>query len=421
MFAASKGLLRVSSPDSGPQRVEGLGFRPQALVLWWSRQPLAGAARGNRGGLGFAAASGGQSSVAWVSEDAATPTRAQRWLEGDAILGFDSADDRAPALRGRIVSFDEDGFTVGWLIRPSFPWLVNYLALGGDDLTHAAVLGLAASEFGLQAVTGIGFEPDCLMLVPTGIERPGETAAGVLASVGIATRTACASVAFSSSDGVPVATVRGAQRTDAVVALPVPGTAEFGALGRLISLDSDGFTLDWSLSGSEPRWMVGLALKGGSFRLGAVVSPPQPRRQQAVDVGFRPSGLLVFSWGLESSREIKDIGRLCLGGASGPLISGCSSWGDLRWAEPSSTHVRSTEDALLEVMDTRSGGLHAQAALEALDTEGFTLDWNIADSFRRQFVYLALGSSVTVSNDAGTRLRLPVRRRLSERGRGSGN
>ena len=58
-----------------------------------------------------------------------------------------------------------DGFTVNWITAGS-PWIVHYMALGGPDLTNAAVGTFTpTSGTGSQSVAGLAFQPDFLMFL----------------------------------------------------------------------------------------------------------------------------------------------------------------------------------------------------------------------------------------------------------------
>jgi hypothetical protein len=403
MLSASKGALHARPSGPSEERVGGLGFRPCALLLWWSAQADWGSAPGNRGGVGLAAGSG-QSAIAWASDDGAESIRASRWLEDVAILGFEAASADGPDVRGQIGAFDEDGFVVNWHTRPRTPWLVHYLALGGSDLREAAVCRFAAAQTGLQRVDGLKFEPDFVLLVPSGVEKPGIRAAGTLLSLGVATdESAQAAGAFLSTGTGTGAQSRSSQRTGNVAALPFSGTSESAAFGTLVSTDPDGFTLEWSRDAEDLGSVMCLAVKGGRYKIGADVSPKAPGTRRTGGVGFRPSALLVFSWGLAPSTEAKEVGRLCVGAAVSSAC-GCASWDeDHRTAPPTKAHVHSTDDALILVPDTRTGGVHASAGVRKLDSDGFTLDWQQSDGFARQFVYVAFGSSAA---DRPLRVRL---------------
>jgi hypothetical protein len=139
-----------------------------------------------------------------------------------------------------------------------------------------------------------------------------------------------------------------------------------------------------------PRFAY-LALTGVRAKVGADESTAGPGRKRT-RVGFRPEGLLLFSWGLGASKSPKGIGRLCLGAASGEA-SGCTSWDDRNVSAPETcTHVASSDERALLVTDTQTGGLHAEAERAGFDERGFTLDWRRSDRGRREFLYVALGA-----------------------------
>jgi hypothetical protein len=395
-FEAAKGLLRLdaSAASSGRTHVEEIGFRPRVLVLWWSLQDDHGTALGNRGGIGIAAESSEEAAAAWAADDAASAGVLSRWGGHAALLGFDNPRATAAALSGRVAWMDR-GFALDYAESTSGIWHVHYLALGGSDLRHAAVRRLALDRSGPSAVRGLGFRPDLLLFLPGAGGTVSEPMAGLAHAFGAATGPdAQAAAAFTASVDGTRTSVCGAQRTDAVVALPDPaGSGELDAFARLVSLDPDGFTLETTLRGSTPLPLACLALAGGRYAVGTDAGPRAPKRAVTKDVGFEPSGLLAFTWGLGASEAVKDIGRLCLGGASASTEAGCITWAARnRQAWPLEPRVRSTTESLVEVLDTRSGGLHARAALEKLRSDGFSLDWLVSDGYRREFAYVAFGS-----------------------------
>jgi hypothetical protein len=332
-----------------------------------------------------------------------------------AIVGFETAGAQAPDVRGQIASFDDDGFVLKWLTRPRTPWLVHYLALGGSDLEEAAVHRFAVAEEGHQRVRGLTFQPDFVLLVPSGVEKAGDRAEGVLLSAGVATgRASQAASSFVSTASATRGESRSSQRTAALVAVRTGAKA---ASGRLVSTDSDGFTVDWSGDAGMLGSVMCLAVKGGRYKIGAEVSPKLPGTRRTSGVGFRPSALLAFSWGLAPSLEAKPVGRLCIG-AVASSVCGCASWDDEhRTAPPTMTHVHSTDESLILVPDTRTGGIHASAEVKNVDSDGFSLDWPESDGVPRQFLYVAFGSS-TAERPLRVRLRDALIRLLPGRWRG---
>ena len=262
----------------------------------------------------------------------------------------------------------------------------------------------AADQEGRQRVSGLTFQPDFVLLVPSGVERPGERAAGSLLSIGVATDQASqATSAFLSTAAASGGQSRSSQRTGLIAALPGPGPAESSAFGRLVSLDPDGFTVEWSGNVGKLGSVMCLAVKGGRYKIGADVSPKVPGTRRTARVGFRPSALLAFSWGLAPSTEGKPIGRLSVGAAASSA-SGCATWDEEhKTAPPTKAHVHSADEALILVSNTLTGGIHASAGVRKVDSDGFTLDWQRSDGFPRQFVYVAFGSSAA---DRPLRVRL---------------
>ena len=264
------------------------------------------------------------------------------------------------------------------------------------------VSSFAADQEGRQRVSGLTFQPDFVLLVPSGVERPGERAAGSLLSIGVAADQASqAASAFLSTAAASGGQSRSHQRTGLIAALPGPGPAESSAFGRLVSIDPDGFTVEWYGNVGKLGSVMCLAVQGGRYKIGADVSSQAPGERRTARVGFRPDALLAFSWGLPPSTEAKEVGRLSLGAADSSAC-GCASWDEEhRTAPPTKTHVHSDE-ALILVPDTRTGGVHSRAGVSKLDSDGFTLDWDQSDG-PRQFVYVAFGSSAA---DRPPRVRL---------------
>jgi hypothetical protein len=259
-------------------------------------------------------------------------------------------------------------------------------------------------------VHDLKFEPDLVLLVPSGVEKPGDRADGTLLSLGTATdESAQAASAFLSTGAGTPGRSGSSQRTGRVVALPFSRSS-----GRLVSTDADGFTLEWTGDMSELGSVLCLAVKGGRYKVGADVSPKTPGTKRTAGVGFRPSALLAFSWGLAPSAEAKEVGRLSVGAATASGC-GCASWDEEhRTAPPTKAHVHSTDEALILVPNTRTGGVHASAALSKLDDDGFTLDWQRSDGSPRQFVFVAFGSS-TAERPLRVRLKEAATRLLRRR------
>src|SRR5206468_7823031 len=73
-------------------------------------------------------------------------------------------------LRADLAGFHEDGFDLSWTTTDGTQRLILYLALGGDGMTqYMSGYFVAKGTTGAQAVTGIEFKPDALLLFTSGV------------------------------------------------------------------------------------------------------------------------------------------------------------------------------------------------------------------------------------------------------------
>jgi hypothetical protein len=354
---AATGALVLGTPD-GSVRLEP-GFEPRALVLWWAAA-ADGVARGNAGGIGFAAGDT-SAAVAWASADAAEPTASATATDRTALLGVDPAS-KAAVTRGEVA-----GTALRWSgAAPGST--VHWLALAGDAITRARA-GHTAGRVRL------GFRPALVLVAPT------SSGAGLLAGLGAATAGAQVGTSYRSADGMPESDVAGVQLAGAAVVIPADRNTIEAA--EPVRFHDDGFEVG--------REVVYLALGGGLVcRVGTAASPRRPARGRVRRVGFRPDALLLFTWGLSAREQPSDIGRLSIGAATA-VAQGSAGWDDRDVpVRPTSTHSRSSTREAVVVANTQTGGIHASASVASLDVDGFTLDWAVSDGPARQVAYVAL-------------------------------
>jgi hypothetical protein len=306
----------------------------------------------------------------------------------EALFLYETPSDPDSAPRGRI-RFADHGFSVECDRAPRHPWLIHYFAVGGSDVEGGAVRSVTLDGSGRRSIGGLGFAPGIVLATTGAGAAAGGPHAGLSvafgAAVGQAGQVAGGFVAHAEDEQT---TVRGAQCADALAVLPAAdGSDGMDAVARLVSLDSSGFTVEATSSGPDLRLAV-LALAGRGFRVGLGKASS---RKTAVSLA--PTGALLFGTGLAAMPRPRDIGRMCLGGFSGPERTGCLSWSvRARGAWPLEPRSRSSADAVFEVIDTTSDELHTRATFSGLARQGFSLDWPVSDPYRRDFGYVAIGT-----------------------------
>jgi hypothetical protein len=140
----------AKSTTTGSQIIAGVGFRPKAVIFWWTRQTSYGELAAVRLGYGFATAYGGSYQnygVAFASDDNAGSSNAGRRRSETYCIIMLSSGDPTMAAQARITSFGGDGFTLNWQTNENRADIIHYIALGGADLTRAR-----AGRFTLRAL-----------------------------------------------------------------------------------------------------------------------------------------------------------------------------------------------------------------------------------------------------------------------------
>jgi len=314
--AEAQVLTKVGSfvpPTTGPNpqnySVTGVGFQPKAVIFFWTAQTAAGFGNGALAGYGFATAAGSERAVNFLSDNnvAAASANSKRWqwnnrcvvVTNSSALGTVNAD-------GSLVSMDADGFTLSWARGSA--WIIHYMALGGPDITNAAVGSFTPTAgTGSQAVTGLAFPPDFLMFlsvdsntVGTILSPHGQVSVGYAGRSKAYGITQGGSTAVSRAAAAPIMTT-GAQLSTAAILEKDVGATSRTFVASVTSFDATGFTVDKTINTAGTETVVHyLALRGGQYRVNAFTRPAAagPQSVPYTGVGFAPKGLLFQSWNL---------------------------------------------------------------------------------------------------------------------------
>lgn len=279
--------------------VSGFGFSPKALLLFWNGRTGTGSAVGratHKRGFGFAASPTARNAVSSLSQDAVATSNSNRGNWSDACVGVLTAADTVDGLLD-IQSFDTDGVT--FVVDDQFTtdYRVHCLALGGSslDVFHGTFAQPAAP--GNQAVTGVGFMPDCVILCgqPNG-SAPPNIGQDSRCFFGAEVRTPAAAAVWggNSQDG-QATTVANSYGLLGECVMNFDGPGTIGTRGTFASFDADGFTVNFlEVAGSSARTYYFLALKGGLYHLDGTTlgNNTTPVR---IDTAMKPEGGIIFS------------------------------------------------------------------------------------------------------------------------------
>lgn len=397
---------------TGNNVVTGVGFQPKLVMLYesgyfvgfdtidgWLQFGL---------GAAYDTTAGNQRSIYGDCNDGTLPT--------DNVSNWDSAKVIHTNRNGNIATVSAigtDGFTTNWSAAGDNNRMY-YACLGGTDITNVKVGHITTPTSGTtgnQAYTGIGFQPDVLILFGNIGTSSGSNARHYDQCVGFATSSSNQACSINvSKDAVSTTSAKRYQRSDNAVCyalLDTTTTTTKALEGALVSMNADGFTINWTTVGTvgASKNVNYIAIKGGKFKVGAVSSPTAgtaPVSQATTGVGFRPKGLFMSSVGAVSSTSVQGTAQISFGaGTTSADRHSCFS-GENDAASAGQTMNINKSAKIVSMYNIvaaqASSTVNAEADITTLDSDGFTLSWTTkSGTTAYECIYLAAGDAVVVT------------------------
>lgn len=288
------GSLTVPA-STGNQAITGVGFQPKVVIFWGNEQTANGSSLGAAQYVGV-----GISSTARVSGGGMSPNggaQGARFHDNTHVFGY--VNNVGATLRiADFVSMDSDGFTLNWNAANASAYRIHYVAIKGPKFAVGATTQPTSN--GNVSVTGLAFAPKAVMLVGNG---------------GAASTTldnADGNLSIGASDGTnqfAIWTGNGAascaqvlDRTKAIT-FYTPNTPTKNAEASLSSLNSDGFTLNWTTTNATAREVLYLAI--GATVLAATIQWVKDSIEAALGPEQVPAALMDFDF--DDLRGLKSL------------------------------------------------------------------------------------------------------------------
>lgn len=402
----------TSRTTTGTDVISGVGFQPKVIILWAAVEATNDDTFADLYHLNFGAAvdttAANQKSI-WIHNfdfDTGNTFTQREWHAASIISGANT--NAVINLVGVISAIGADGFTVNWTTNTNVAKRINYICIGGTDITNTDTGQFTtptAGTTGNQGYTGVGFQPDFVMFWGVGLTTDSSSDYGLNFGLGFATASTQACISGMSRDAVATTDSARYQRgsnTNCYALLSLTSSSTKVLEGSLTSMDSDGFTINWTTVGAGGASVkVGyLAMKGGSYQVGSITAPAAgtpPISQPTTGVGFLPSGLLMASVNATTASTITATNRISIGGGSAADVR--SSWaGDTDAQGTASILARIHKSAKIISLITEnatpaSSTVNAEAAVTSLDADGFTLSWTTANLTAYEILYIAMGAA----------------------------
>jgi hypothetical protein len=392
-WSAKVGSIALNT-TTGNQSDASFSFQPKAILFFGNHCTADGSVASLGTMVGMATSSTARGCIWTESLDAQATTATRRILRNEKCIALYSATT-AKAVAD-LVSFNADGFTINNTTVDGTSRIVNYLGIGGTDITNVYCGTFTSpSSAGSLEVSDVGFQPDCVIVLASGVTPNTSPATGQshMFSAWTGTTARWASSNRAQDSQTDTSKTRGYQRTDKCLAIVSTSTETVPVEADLTSFDSDGFTLNFSASVTVTNGYLYLALKGGSYKAGAITQPGSTGDQATSSVGFQPSVLLLSSDCLIASTSIQNESKRTIGAGTSASARGCIWAGDLDGAGTSVSDSNLDRTKIFKSFTPGTPTLESSADLKTLDSDGFTLTWGTADATARQIGYLAMGAT----------------------------
>jgi hypothetical protein len=251
----------TAKTSTGSQAYTGVGFQPTSLLLYagkWSSEPLDSATNGAFT-FGAATSATARGLTAQRSKNGSNPQVAKHRQSTGKIAAL--LTDTGAATEADFTSFDADGFTLNYTAAAGSADSIYYLALRGPSVKVGAFN--QATSTGNQATTGVGFQPKALILFSandTGANNDTTVADGTLSMGAATSSTARFAIWAGDLNNVsPTQSDKNLDRTK-IIKLFTPGTPTLNAAADLVSLDADGWTLNWTTADATARQIIYFAI-----------------------------------------------------------------------------------------------------------------------------------------------------------------
>jgi hypothetical protein len=436
---------------SGPAQTITVGFRPKAVIFFWTSQTAAGWASHSAAGYGFAADNLTQRAVVFSDEDNLGTTvfnARSRQTQNAILMATGTPPTGGATVQGQLIGMTDDGFQLGW-DGAIAPYLIHYLAIGGGDVGRATVgtdIPPACAPPCSGSFTGVNFQPDFLMFLSIDHDSydtwvdgpPGSNANGRGARVslgfagesqGAITQGATNATAMDRGQQMAIGAVW--QRSDRAIlerdARAGGGSRTFAA--QVTSFDADGFTVSIPNFNADRTNFHYLALKGGQYNIGTLLKPGSTGSQSYTGVGYTPHGLAFVSKNMGVSTATGSVsGRISFSAADGPAAptpppnqaaTFFASQTDFNPPDFDNSWVRQSTSTSKVIYLAQPGDcpltwpeganplqcsagprVTADADVTAYGADGFTLNWTTADTVNvnepanennAEIIYVAFG------------------------------
>lgn len=350
--------------STGNQSVTGVGFQPNLIIFLAppSDTATADGLHGDAHAVGVAV----DSTHRWAMGGSDIGGGYDHGSTGHCIRYADGSG--TITLGADFVSHDADGFTINWG-NVTNGVIIPFIAL---KVTNAVAMTFdSATATGNQAITGAGFQPDLVLLggtfnsnaLPYVTNRGGSIRG--LGAMDASGNQFCMSTEWTG--GSP-STYRRNDRCFGITS----GGGSLQQDAHYVSMDSDGFTINWDTANGTARRMFALCIKLPNAKIINFNQPGSTGNSSVTGTGFKPDSVMLFGSGYGHSASSQTSGYTETIAAA---VSSSQRWSDNTTSKSNYTYRGYLDRAKFphDVYGSTSPGNVADFVSH--DSDGFTLNW----------------------------------------------
>jgi hypothetical protein len=257
-------------------------------------------------------------------------------------------------------------------------------------MNYACSTFIANTVTGGQSIAGLGFRPKALRIIAT-LASSDTFGTPSSVSVGITDGTNNRCAFYAINNGVTTTLSAGGANTTDLIHLLANGTPTTDSIATFVSLDSDGFTINWSTAPGT-GWKIMFEAWGGNdinVSVGTWNPSASTGSKSLTGLGFRPNMLM---WLTSSAASTTGVG-LGVGATSGAgqeygfYISAQSG----RVSATPNAYTWHKAASILQ--GNQSGSSSQEATLTSFDADGWTYNFTTRSNTTNIFYYMAFGGS----------------------------
>ncbi|HEX5890655.1 MAG TPA: hypothetical protein VFY61_18220 [Pyrinomonadaceae bacterium] len=248
----------------------------------------------------------------------------------------------------------------------------------------------ASNSTGNQAITGVGFQPK-VVLFRYNMQGTDASMGDSTIGFGVGVSSSDRRVAGDySNSGLSTSSHAAWNQSSYVIYTPGGGyRADF------VSMDSDGFTINWATA--SQMVVTYLALGGDAIthvKTGSAAAKTTTGNESYTGLGFQPTALIVWAGKFSTTPlDQSTNGNALFGVATSSSARGMVAWRNLNNSNPQVAKRRQSTQRVLSTTTT-----FTEADFVSFDSDGFTLNYTTSGGNADIFYYLALrGPQVKVS------------------------